>query len=89
MFLINVPLALAAIALTRPGRRISPRGRQNGSSIDWVGIILFAVAIVGLIYGLSRGNRTGWTSSSTLLPIAISAATFVMFAEWSGALTAH
>lgn len=42
---------------------------------------MFAVAIVGLIYGLSRGQPDGWTSSSTLLPLAISVAAFVMFAR--------
>ena len=89
VFLINVPLALAAIALTLAGTPDLPPEAENRSGIDWVGTTLFAVAIVGMIYGLSRGQPDGWTSSSTLLPLAISAAAFVISPEWSGALTAH
>src|ERR1700684_538953 len=55
VFLVNVPLALLAIALTLAGTPDLPPDAENRRRIDWAGTGLFAVAIVGLIYGLSRG----------------------------------
>lgn len=70
VFLINVPLAIAAIALTLAGTpALSPDSEQR-RRIDWGGTGVFAVAIVALIYGVSRGQPDGWGSPSTLGPLA-------------------
>jgi EmrB/QacA subfamily drug resistance transporter len=79
VFLINVPLALAAIALTLAGTPELPADAEQRHRIDWAGTGVFAVAIVALIYGLSRGQPDGWGSSATLAPLAISVVAFAMF----------
>ncbi len=71
VFLINVPLALAAIALTLIATPPLPVDPERRSRIDWIGTGLFAVAIIALIYGLSRGQPDGWGSAGTLGPLAV------------------
>jgi len=43
------------------------------------GAVVFAVAIVALIYCLSRGQPDGWGSSSTLGPLLLSIVAFAVF----------
>jgi EmrB/QacA subfamily drug resistance transporter len=79
VFLINVPLALAAIALTLVGTPDLPPDVENRRHLDWAGTGVFAVAIVALIYGLSRGQPDGWGSPSTVIPLAICVIAFAGF----------
>jgi MFS family permease len=79
VFLINVPLALAAIALTLAGTPALPPNAAARSRIDWAGTGVFAVAIVALIYGLSRGQPDGWGSAGTLGPLLLSIVAFGVF----------
>jgi EmrB/QacA subfamily drug resistance transporter len=79
VFLINVPLALAAIALTLAGTPPLPPDPANRKRLDWPGTGVFAVAIVALIYGLSRGQPDGWVSPSTIVPLVISVVAFAVF----------
>jgi EmrB/QacA subfamily drug resistance transporter len=79
VFLINVPLALAAIALTLAGTPDLPPDVENRRHLDWAGTGVFAVAIVALIYGLSRGQPDGWGSPSTVIPLAICVVAFAGF----------
>jgi EmrB/QacA subfamily drug resistance transporter len=80
VFLINVPLALAAIALTLAGTPDLPPDPANRRRLDWGGTGTFAVAIVALIYGLSRGQPDGWGSPSTVVPLVICLVAFAGFA---------
>jgi EmrB/QacA subfamily drug resistance transporter len=79
VFLINVPLALAAIALTLAGTPDLPPDPANRRRLDWGGTGVFAVAIVALIYGLSRGQPDGWGSPTTVVPLLICVAAFGVF----------
>jgi MFS family permease len=79
VFLINVPLALIAIGLTLAGTPPLPPAPGQRRRIDWSGTVAFAVAIVGLIYGLSRGQPDGWGSPTTVVPLAVCVAAFAIF----------
>ncbi|MFZ0384634.1 MAG: DHA2 family efflux MFS transporter permease subunit [Solirubrobacteraceae bacterium] len=79
VFLINVPLALAAIALTLAGTPDLPPDAENRRRLDWTGTGVFAVAIVALIFGLSRGQPDGWDSASAVIPLAICIVAFWVF----------
>jgi EmrB/QacA subfamily drug resistance transporter len=79
VFLVNVPLALAAIALTVAGTPRLPADAQQRHRVDWTGTGVFAVAIVALIYGLTRGQPDGWTSPKTLGPLAVCVVAFAVF----------
>jgi EmrB/QacA subfamily drug resistance transporter len=63
IFLINVPLVLAALALSRvavPGRA---RGvsRTAGDRIDWAGAALAASGLAGVSFGLIEQPVLGWS----------------------------
>jgi EmrB/QacA subfamily drug resistance transporter len=78
VFLVNVPLALALIAITRSATpNLAPEGERR--RIDWAGSAVFALAIVGLVYGVAQGQPHGWGSHQTLIPLLGSAAMFALF----------
>jgi MFS family permease len=79
VFLINVPLALGAIALTLAGTPDLPPDPVNRRRLDWGGTGVFAIAIVALIYGLSRGQPDGWGSPTTVIPLLVCVAAFGVF----------
>jgi EmrB/QacA subfamily drug resistance transporter len=78
IFFINVPIGIA-VALA--SWRIVPAAAPTSGNrhIDVPGA-LAATATVGLLlYGLIGAGDAGWTSISTILPIALAAGTGVMF----------
>jgi EmrB/QacA subfamily drug resistance transporter len=79
VFLINVPLALAAIGLTLTGTPALPADAGKRRRIDWSGTAVFAVGIVALVYGLSRGQPDGWGSPGTVGPLAVCVIALAIF----------
>ena len=64
IFLINVPLGLGAIALTRA---FVPESRAaHPRALDPVGQALVTVALGAVTFGIIEGSRTGWSSASSL-----------------------
>ena len=64
IFLVNVPIAFVADALTRIG--VQETRTPAPGPIDWLGFVTFSAALGGLVYGLIRGAPDGWTSSGVL-----------------------
>ena len=60
VFFINVPIGLAAIAVTF--LRIRESRDPNATRIDWLGLVSFSTALVILVLALLRGNDDGWGS---------------------------
>ncbi|WP_374230334.1 MFS transporter [Rhodococcus sp. ARC_M12] len=58
-FLINVPIALAAIVgavvLVPPSRAVAP------GAIDWIGGLLSVLAVSTIVYAIIEGMHFGWT----------------------------
>jgi EmrB/QacA subfamily drug resistance transporter len=70
IFWINVPIGLAAVALTAlyvPESR-APRARR----LDPVGQVLVIVALASLTYAIIEGPGAGWSSAQTLGTFALS-----------------
>ncbi len=61
IFFVNLPIGLAAIALTLT--RVEEVKGPAGGRIDWPGTLTFSAALFLLIYGLIRGNAEGWGSA--------------------------
>jgi EmrB/QacA subfamily drug resistance transporter len=79
VFLINVPLAIIAIVLTlRATPELKPEGGAS-RDLDLEGVITFAIAVGGLIFGLSQGPEEGWGQAETLVPIAVGLAFIPIF----------
>src|SRR6516164_6262407 len=58
IFLVNVPIGVAALAITwwRVDESRAPRpGRP-----DWIGFVLLTTGLVGLVYGLIRASESSW-----------------------------
>ena len=78
IFVINVPLGLAVLALTA---RHVPESRQGESTgkVDLAGAGLTVLALVGITFGLIQGPDTGWTSPSVLGLLAVGTAAAALF----------
>ncbi|MEU3338782.1 MFS transporter [Streptomyces sp. NPDC006668] len=59
IFLLNVPIGflVMAVMLARAAESRDP----NSKRIDWLGLIVFSVALTMLVFALIRGEAQGWT----------------------------
>src|SRR5215469_9354222 len=79
VFAINVPIGialLAAIPLAAPARR--PATVERG--LDIPGAVLVTAGTGAAIYGLINVGSHGWSAPSTVLPLALAAAIWAVFA---------
>jgi EmrB/QacA subfamily drug resistance transporter len=79
IFFINVPVALAVVALSRALLRES---RDTGRSrrFDVAGAVTITAALVALVYAVVEAPGTGWADVQTLGLLAASAALMALFA---------
>jgi EmrB/QacA subfamily drug resistance transporter len=83
IFYLNVPVGLAAIAVTSWTVRESRDSRVT--RVDWVGTAAFSGALFLLVLALLRGNDRGWTSVPILAAMAGSVlliAAFIAVERW-------
>jgi EmrB/QacA subfamily drug resistance transporter len=85
IFWINVPVGLAAIMLVL--RRI-PESTGPTRRLDVMGAVLITVAVLGLVWGVVRGEAAGWSSAEVLGSFAVGVLFLACFAVWEGR-TAH
>src|SRR5215218_1549343 len=76
VFYLNVPVGVAAIALTYTKLRESRD--PNATSVDWGGVATFSAALFLLVLALVRGNDEGW--GSTLIVSLFAGAAVLMLA---------
>jgi len=62
IFFLNVPVGIAAIAVTYT--KLAESRDPNASRIDWAGLVTFSTALFLLVFGLLRGNEEGWGSTT-------------------------
>ncbi|GGT25739.1 MFS transporter [Nonomuraea spiralis] len=77
-FLVNLPVSVAAVALTL--RVVDESRNPDARRIDLPGIALFATAAGALVYALTRAGEDGWGSPvivGTFAAAAIALAAFV------------
>lgn len=83
VFIITVPLAILATvmaAVIMPGR--DQDGDQQRPKLDWIGLLLICITLVGLLSAISGGDRAGWHSNLTLGKIAIVLIAGATFLWW-------
>jgi EmrB/QacA subfamily drug resistance transporter len=78
VFLLNVPLAAAAVICCLLWL---PRAERSGAPvrIDWLGLVLVAAGVVALAYAADRAGDWGWLSWRFLGCLAVAAVAFVVF----------
>jgi EmrB/QacA subfamily drug resistance transporter len=79
IFWLNVPIGLVVIplVLARTQESFGPR-----RSLDYGGIVLATAAALGLVWGLMRGNTSGWSSAEVLVALGLGVAAFGAFVGW-------
>jgi EmrB/QacA subfamily drug resistance transporter len=85
LFLINVPICIIAFALAFffvPNDR--PAANTSRARLDFVGALLLAPALAGLLYSLSNVHAVGgFGRSDVLLPLLAGAVLLVAFVAWA------
>ena len=71
VFLINVPIGIAVLALSRS---LIPQGIRQKGRVDYLGAISITGALILLVYAVVTANDAGWTSLQTVSLLSTSAA---------------
>ncbi|MFD4292206.1 MFS transporter [Rhodococcus sp. NPDC058532] len=75
--LVNVPIAIFALAVTAP---IVRETKAHGDTrYDLPGTVLVAVGLGSLVYGFTQAEKHGWSSSQTIGFIALGLVALVVF----------
>src|SRR5207244_1126488 len=77
IFFVNVPIGVAAVALTL--RQVQESRDPNASGVDWVGLVTFSGSLFLLVFALIQGNEKGWGSTRILSYLIGSAVLIVLF----------
>jgi predicted MFS family arabinose efflux permease len=77
VFYLNVPIGIAAIAVTYAKLRESRD--PNATRVDWPGVATFSAALFALVLALLRGNDEGWGSTMIVSLFAASAVLLAAF----------
>jgi EmrB/QacA subfamily drug resistance transporter len=77
IFFINVPIGIAAAALTMT--RVAESRDPEGKRIDWFGTVTFTSSLFLLVLAIIRGNSNGWGSALIVSLFAGSAILMIAF----------
>jgi EmrB/QacA subfamily drug resistance transporter len=64
IFLVNVPVGIAAVLFSRV--LLPPDGEVRRGSLDIGGAVTITAALMLAVYAIVNGNQNGWTSGQTL-----------------------
>ena len=79
IFWINVPVGVVLLGLAR-WRLVESRGPRQ--RLDFGGVVLATVGLLGVVLGLVRGNAHGWSSPGVLASFAIGTVGLIAFVAW-------
>ncbi|MBD0283501.1 MAG: MFS transporter [Thermoleophilaceae bacterium] len=77
VFFLNVPVGIAAIAMTY--MKLRETRDPNATRVDWPGLVTFSSALFLLVLGLVRGNEEGWGSTLIVSLLGGAAALLIAF----------
>ena len=77
IFFVNIPIGIAAIALTL--LRVDESRNPDRARVDWFGTATLTGSLFLLVYGLLQGNEKGWTSPLIVGCLVGSAVLLAMF----------
>src|SRR6201999_395159 len=78
IFFVNVPFGVAAVIIAT--MRVSESRSPGASRPDWLGFVLFTVALASLVYGLIESNEKSFSNSLVLGCFALAALLLIAFA---------
>src|SRR4051812_47183208 len=77
IFYLNVPIGIAAIAVTC--LKVRESRDPNATRVDWPGVVTFSAALFLLVLALVRGNDEGWGSTLIVSLLAGAGALLLAF----------
>jgi EmrB/QacA subfamily drug resistance transporter len=80
IFFVNVPVGLAALALTP--RLLSESRDARAKSFDAAGAVLVTVGLSSLVYAITRAGQDGWLAGKTVALFTASLVLLVGFVAW-------
>ncbi len=69
IFLVNVPIGIAALAIS--WRQVEESRAPHPGRPDWIGFALLTSGLVGLVYGLIRASETSWGDSGVAISLVL------------------
>ena len=79
IFWLNVPTGLVLIPLAH---RYLSESRGPANRLDLPGIGLAGIGLLGLVYGIVRGQALGWTSTTIIASLGAGVALLAAFVAW-------
>ncbi len=77
IFFVNVPFGIAAVVVA--ALRVSESRAPQASGPDWLGFVLFTVALASLVYGLIESSQRSFSDPLVLGCFAVAAVLLVAF----------
>jgi EmrB/QacA subfamily drug resistance transporter len=77
IFLVNIPIGVAAIAVTL--WKVEESLTPNASRPDWTGFIFLTGGLVSLVYGLIDASVTSWSNSVVVVCLILAVALLIAF----------
>jgi EmrB/QacA subfamily drug resistance transporter len=77
VFFINLPLALVVILISL--RHVAENSDRETSRVDWLGAILAALGLGGLVYGLIESSQVGFDDRSVIMALAAGVIVLILF----------
>lgn len=85
IFWLNVPVGIIAIPLVLLAL---PNTLGARARIDLLGVGLAGLGVLGLVYGIVRGNAAGWDSLEVIASLVAGAALLIAFVVWESRASA-
>ena len=79
IFWINVPIGVLSIPLALLAL---PNTFGDRVRADVAGLLLAGAGVLGIVYGIVRGNEAGWSSGEVVASLALGAVLLVAFVLW-------
>jgi EmrB/QacA subfamily drug resistance transporter len=77
IFLVNVPVGVGALAVTR--WRVAESRAPRPGSPDWTGFALLTTGLVGVVYSLIRASETSWGDTGVVVALVLGCALLAAF----------
>ncbi len=86
IFWVNVPVGLVLLPVAR--RRLA-ESRGPTPQLDFGGLALGSLGLLGLVFGIVRGNGQGWGSPQVVAALAVGAGSLAAFVVYEARVAAH
>jgi len=86
IFLINVPLAVAVIAISM--RHVPESRNPIAQRLDWLGALVATASLAGLVFGFLESASLGWSNPLVLGGLIVGACALMLFTFIEGRMPA-